>query len=268
MALASTPPVIVVLDLNTLASLSPAEWLEFGRVGKVILPQAIYEEIRLAFDRSPDPDIEAISRAFHRMYASSGWETSEATAHHPDFKPPSGQAVTKRTRLSLSAARCAFALSQSHPASMVVLVTTDRNLLPKLQTSPEINLSGITPQEALQWSRTGQRTASVLHKVHQLRGLQGISTTSSKRTSATRTPAATRKTTAATVGGTTATAARTLQRSPIRPARVSSSAIQQVVSLGMSLLAVLLAGWLAWSLFQQFYQNQSQNQRPPQQQQQ
>lgn len=163
------PPVLLVLDVSALSAATPREWLEFSRVGAGYIPQAVYEEMRLLFDRSPDPDLERISRAFNRFYPTSGWQTTDEHAHHPLLKANSGHAMTKRERVSLAVARCAYGLAQSHPASLVVLVSSDRSLLQRLYEIKATNLCGITGAALLQWSRSGQRPIAVSQKLQQMR---------------------------------------------------------------------------------------------------
>ncbi|NJN86731.1 MAG: hypothetical protein HC881_10970 [Leptolyngbyaceae cyanobacterium SL_7_1] len=69
--MATIPPVILVLDVNALSTATPREWLEFSRVGGCVVPQVVYEEMKFLFDRSPDPDLERIARAFNHFYATS-----------------------------------------------------------------------------------------------------------------------------------------------------------------------------------------------------
>ena len=120
-----TPPVIVVLDISALSLGSQREWLEFSRVGEIHIPQAVYEEMKFLHGRTPDPDLEALARAFHRFYPSSRWNVTDATAHHPSLTA-AGQALTKRARIALASARCAYALALNFPNSLTVLVTNDR----------------------------------------------------------------------------------------------------------------------------------------------
>ncbi|NJR66939.1 MAG: hypothetical protein HC772_19120 [Leptolyngbyaceae cyanobacterium CRU_2_3] len=170
----AVPPVILVFDISALSVASPSEWREFSRVGSCYIPQVVYEEMRLLFDRSPDPDLERIAKAFNRFYASSGWQITDTTAHHASLKVGSGQALTRRSRVSLAVGRCAFALSQSFPNSLVVLVSKDRSLLQRLYEIPAVNLCGITGESLLQWSRTGQRPIAVSQKFQQFRTAYGL----------------------------------------------------------------------------------------------
>ncbi|NJL22252.1 MAG: hypothetical protein HC895_17800 [Leptolyngbyaceae cyanobacterium SM1_3_5] len=163
------PPVSLVLDISALSAASAREWLEFSRVGTSHVPQVVYEEMNFLFDRSPDPDLERVARAFKRFYANSGWQITDETGHHPALKVASGQAMTKRGRVSLAVARCAYGLAQNHANNLVVLVSSDRALLQRLYDIQLPNLCGITGAALLQWCRSGQRPIAVSQKLQQMR---------------------------------------------------------------------------------------------------
>lgn len=90
------------------------------------------------------------------------------------MKVGSGQALTRRSRVSLAVGRCAYGLSENLPGSLVVLVTKDRSLLQRLYEIPVVNLCGITVDNLLQWSRTGQRPIPVSQKLQQFRAANGM----------------------------------------------------------------------------------------------
>ena len=130
--------------------------------------------MKLKFDRSPDPDLERIAKAFNRFYPTSGWRVTEASGHHAALKVGSGQALTQRSRVSLAVGRCAYGLAEDTPGSLVVLVTKDRSLLQRLYEIPAVNLCGITVENLLQWSRTGQRPIPISQKLQQFRATHGL----------------------------------------------------------------------------------------------
>ncbi|GAB4364689.1 MAG: hypothetical protein Kow00121_00570 [Elainellaceae cyanobacterium] len=165
----AVPPIVLVFDVNALSSASPTEWREFSRVGNCYIPQVVYEEMKMLFDRSPDPDLEQLAKAFSRFYATSGWKTTDASASHPTLKVASGQALTRRARVSLAVGKCAYGLAQEFANSLVVLVSNDRSLLQRLQELPSVNLCGIPGDTLLQWSRTGQRPIAVSAKFQQFK---------------------------------------------------------------------------------------------------
>ena len=231
----AVPPVILVFDISALSVSSPSEWREFSRVGSCYVPQVVYEEMKLMFDRSPDPDLERIAKAFNRFYASSGWQITDVNAHHPSLKVGSGQALTRRSRVSLAVGRCAYGLSQNFANSLIILVSKDRSLLQRLYEVPVVNLCGITGESLLQWSRTGQRPIAVSQKFQQFRTAYNLPPTSKAVTAQPYTPPS---------------------RVAAAPARSSSSKMRSVASLPdwipdlMSLIlaavGLAIAGFLVW----------------------
>ncbi|MBI4781926.1 MAG: hypothetical protein HY785_11500 [Oscillatoriophycideae cyanobacterium NC_groundwater_1537_Pr4_S-0.65um_50_18] len=231
----AVPPVILVFDISALSVASPSEWREFSRVGSCYIPQVVYEEMRLMFDRSPDPDLERIAKAFNRFYASSGWQITDANGHHPNLKVGSGQALTRRSRVSLAVGRCAFALSQDFPNSLVVLVSKDRALLQRLYEIPVVNLCGITGESLLQWSRTGQRPIAVSQKFQQFRTAYGMPPTPAGPTTYQRT-----------------TPTRVAPQSKTTIARNSVSVpdwLPDALSLLLAAAGLAIAAYLIWFLF-------------------
>lgn len=234
----AVPPVVLVFDISALSAATPSEWREFSRVGSCYVPQVVYEEMKLTFDRSPDPDLERIAKAFNRFYATSGWRITDVSGHHATLKAGSGQALTRRSRVSLAVGRCAYGLAENTPGSLVVLVTKDRALLQKLYEIPAINLCGITVDNLLQWSRTGQRPVPVSQKLQQFRaatGTQPVGTTGTsetyQRTSPTR---LTEKPVSSSVSRRT------------RPAVMTPDWLPDLVSLLLAAAGLAVAGYLIW----------------------
>jgi hypothetical protein len=229
--MAAPPPVILVLDISALSAATPREWIEFSRAGSCIVPQVVYEEMKFLFDRAPDPDLERIARAFNRFYPTSGWKVSDASAHHIVLKTTSGQSMTKRSRVSLAVGRCAYGLAQTMPNSLVVVISSDRNMLQRVYDIQAPNLCAITGQSLLQWSRTGQRPIAVSQKAQQMRVASGGLLT-----------------TAAPASTYPASATRTLPK----PTKTQSSAaimpewVPQLLHLALAVGALAIAGWLAW----------------------
>ncbi len=234
--MATIPPIILVLDVNALSTATPREWLEFSRVGSCIVPQAVYEEMKFLFDRAPDPDLERIAKAFNRFYATSGWQVSDAHAHHPVLKTVNNQSLTKRSRVSLAVGRCAYGLSQTFPTSLVVLVSSDRSMLQRIYDIQSTNLCAITGQALLQWCRTGQRPIAVSQKLQRLRSSGGTGMTTGITT---------------TIQKTTSTPSRITAARPQSAVRDTSDLkdlLSQITSLVLALAALMFAGWLLWRL--------------------
>lgn len=242
--MAAVPPIVLVFDISALSAASPSEWREFSRVGSCYVPQVVYEEMRLLFDRSPDPDLERIAKSFNRFYASSGWKITDAHAHHPALKVASGQALTRRARVSLAVGRCAFALSQDFPNSLVVLVSKDRSLLQRLSEVPATNLCSITTESLLQWSRTGQRPIAVSQRFQKFRTTHGLGASTSAVGQAYQPTSPTRTT--------TRVATQTIKPAPLRNSVRNSVAtpdwLPDVISLLLAIAGLAIAAYLIWFL--------------------
>ncbi|MBD1911205.1 MULTISPECIES: hypothetical protein [unclassified Leptolyngbya] len=235
------PPVLVVLDISALSAGTNREWLEFSRIGEVHIPQSVYEEMKFLYGRTPDPDLESLARAFHHFYPTSTWKITEATAHHPSLTA-AAQALTKRARIALAAARCAYALSLSHSSYLTVLATNDRGLLQKVYEIPSNNFCAIDAPSLIQWCRSGQRPISVSQKLQQMRATVASGIITQPQTSASRIVSTSARST---------TAVRHRSRpitKPVQPSLVSSEAVSQFISLMMALGGVLMAGWLLWAV--------------------
>jgi hypothetical protein len=230
------PPVILVFDISALSAASCSEWREFSRVGSCYIPQIIYEEMKLMFDRSPDPDLERIAKDFNRFYSGSNWKITEADAHHAALKMGAGQSLTRRARVSLAVGRCAYGLSQTFQTSIVVLVSKDRSLLQRLYEIPEVNLCGITGDALLQWSRSGLRPIAVIQKVQQFRTAHGMHVKKADPSHSERhSPAA--------------------SASKSKPALVHTEMsfpvwLPDAASMALAFLGVAIAGYLVWYMLQ------------------
>ncbi len=248
--MAFIPPVLLVLDVSALAGGSASEWLEFSRVGKVCLPQAVYEDMRLLSDRAPDPDLAELAKRFSHFYPVSGWQVSDASAHHSALTA-AGQSLTKRARVSLAAARTAYALSLGFPKHLVVLVTRDQQLLQRIYDLPSNNFCAILPPALLQWSRTGQRPILVSQLLQQMRATLSATMTSGLTHSGQMIPSRPE--------GRNSTVQRQDSRSgsakkPQRHSRAyfegdANEALSNLLSLVLAIAGLALAGWLLWSIF-------------------
>ncbi|MBE9182556.1 hypothetical protein IQ268_28810 [Oculatella sp. LEGE 06141] len=238
--MAALPPVLLILDVSALSAAPPQEWLEFSRVGSCVIPQVVYEEMRFLFDRTPDPDLERIAKAFNRLYPGNGWQISDLNAPHPELKSGTGQAMTKRARVSLAVGRCAYGMAQTVPNSLVIMVTQDRSLLQRFSQIQLPNLCGITGEALLQWCRSGQRPVNVSQKLQQFRAAVGAQS-------------------GATVVNQPYPSVMPSRATAKKPPRTTSTPIRSSVSLPgwfpdlISLLsavvALAIAGMIIWALF-------------------
>ncbi|WP_448599515.1 PIN domain-containing protein [Thermoleptolyngbya sp.] len=259
-----TPPVLLVLDISALASSTPKEWIEFSRIGETFVPQAVYEEMRLLFDRSPDPDLEELCKSFNHFYPRSGWTITEAHAHHPSLAA-ARQALTRRARITLASARCAYALALSSPGHLAILVTNDQSSLQRIYQLPSTNLCAIRTSELLQWCRAGQRPVMVSQKMQQLRTTSDMATAIATRGGPVQTGP--NRVHPGTLNTSSQFAKRSLPESPSmtarryaipRQTRSSRSRVRadnslpdwitQLLSLALAFGGLALAVWIMWSV--------------------
>jgi hypothetical protein len=249
--MAAIPPVMLVLDISTLSSATPREWIEFSRVGTCCIPQVIYEEMRLLFDRSPDPDLERISREFNRFYPHSGWKITDVVGHHTALKTTTSHALTKRARVSLAVAKCAYGLAQEFPQNLVVLVASDRELQQKVYDMQVDNLCAIPSSGLIQWSRSGQRPIAVIQKIQQMRTTVGSRSAvgSTKPISGSKTATTGIKRTSIPATSPTRNTSITPKRAAMRPSLGITSWVSQLIAIGFTLGALAIAAWIVWTLF-------------------
>jgi hypothetical protein len=254
--MAAIPPVMLVLDISTLSSATPREWLEFSRVGTCCIPQVIYEEMRLLFDRSPDPDLERISREFNRFYPHSGWKITDVVGHHTALKTTTSHALTKRARVSLAVAKCAYGLAQEFPQNLVVLVASDRELQQKIYDMQVDNLCAIPGSGLIQWSRSGQRPIAVIQKIQQMRATVGtkaavssVKSMTGSKTTGSKTATTGIKRTPIPSASSTRNTSIAPKRAAMRPSLGITSWVSQLIAIGFTLGALAIAAWIVWTLF-------------------
>lgn len=175
------PSVLLLIDLSAVMAGSIREWQEYWRVGQCYLPQVVYEEIQFLCTRAPEPTQEQTAREFVRFFFNGGWHLTTTHATHPTLTPASGQAISKRARLSLATAECAYGLSQEHQDKLVVFVANNQTLLHKIKALGVSNLCSITATMLLQWSRTGQSPPSVIQQMETMSKAVGSLLTTPKQ---------------------------------------------------------------------------------------
>lgn len=215
--------------------------------------------MRFLYERSPDPDLERVARDFNRFYATSGWRITEVVGHHQILKSATGYALTKRMRVALAVARCAYGLAEQHPKSLVILVASDRAILQRIYDIQAPNLAGIPGSSLLQWSRTGQRPVAVSQKLQQLKlsgNLEPISTTISytqRPTSSTRSQSSGSLRPSSSSGRVrslpTSNRTKSGQRRRGGAPIILPDWFPQVASIVSALVALGLAAWVIWLMF-------------------
>lgn len=278
----STPPIILVLDVSTLTKTDIRDWLGFSRAGTCFIPQTVFEEMRFLYDRSPDADLERVSREFNRFHPSSGWRIVDASGHHPLLKSSSGRALTRRVRVALAVARCAYGVAQQSSHSLVVLVADDESIAQRIADMRTANLTSISCADLLQWSRSGQRPGEVQSKLQAMRsatmdqsrvtvsvgdarGRENLSrsggrsarTHSGMRSHERPSPSPQRLSQTSTVGRTDRYRHSAPYRSYSRPVSSSHRYVKrqssQLLALITALGAVIFAGAIVWALFNTTY---------------
>jgi hypothetical protein len=266
------PNILLIFDISALILGKTREWQEFSRVGRCFVTPAVLKEMKLLASQAAEPTQEQTAREFYRFYPKSGWQSSILTASHPELKPASGAAASKRARFVFNMAEAAYGLAQHQPKELVVLVSNDQSLLQRVKSLNVDNLCGIPVSALLLWSRTQRRPAVVSH---QLRHMSTLAQTASPTASPTprsqsvisSRPVARAYTTSAASTTPAAATARSSQRatatvSPVRstskPAHVRSQPavtysvgqfISQLISLTLALVAAVTIVSVAWRTF-------------------
>lgn len=163
------PPVLLLIDINVLVTSNLRDWHQYSTVGSCILPQSVADEMHLLFKDAIDPDLERLAKEFHRFQATHQWQSTEIMATHPLLKGPEGRAISKKARLSLAVARCAYGVAKRYPARMVVLATNDQPQIQRIQALQVPNLCCITGTALQQWSQYGRRPVSVMQHWQQMK---------------------------------------------------------------------------------------------------
>jgi hypothetical protein len=163
------PAILFLIDLSALLASQTREWQEFSRLGKCFVPQGVYQELKAMSSVAVEKDHELIAREFIRFLPESGWELSGAGAMHPALVPAPGQRESKRARLALAVAECAYGLARNSPSQLVVLISNDQALLQRLHAVQAPNLCGLPLAALLQWYRSSRRPPVVTHQMQAMK---------------------------------------------------------------------------------------------------
>ncbi len=165
---------ILLFDLGAVLDNNVHFWQEVSRLGECMLPQAAFEEIQLISEGRTesaidDANSEAIAAEFLRFLPRSGWQVSSVMTSHPQLEPASGHQISRRARLSLAIAQCAYGIAQLQPDSLVVLVTNEQSLSHRINQLPVNNLGATTAMAVRQWVRTQEPPATIKQAIAQLK---------------------------------------------------------------------------------------------------
>lgn len=280
------PPVLLLIDINVLVTSNLRDWHQYSAVGSCILPQSVADEMHLLFKDAIDPDLERVAKEFHRFQASHQWQSTEIMATHPLLKGPEGRAISKKARLSLAVARCAYGVAKRYPARMVVLATNDQPQIQRIQALQVPNLCCVTGTALQQWSQYGRRPVSVMQHWQQMKagGLQPEDSSvpiSGIRSDISLYPASDLYSGLSTArSGQSKTISRTssnrsdnmanksrrssgshLQKS--KPVSHDRSAVSQLFSLLSALVALVIVGVIGWQLIKAIGSGWDPNADPP-----
>jgi hypothetical protein len=164
------PPILLLIDLSALLAGKTREWQEILRLGNCFVPQVIYEEMKVLSKGAIEKHHEGIAREFIGFLPDSGWQLSGAGAMHPALMPLPGQRESKRARLALAVAECAYGLARNSPGRLVVLVSNDQALIQRLHGVGAANLCGLPFSVVLNWSRSSRRPPVITHQMQVMKG--------------------------------------------------------------------------------------------------
>lgn len=237
------PTTLLLLDLSALLVSKTREWQEFSRVGRCFIPQVVYEEIQALSKVSVERNQEQTAREFTRFFADSEWQLTGAGATHPALQPTAGQAHSRRARLALAVAECAYGFSRNNPGRMVVLVANDQALLQRVQGLGISNLCGVPVSALLIWGRSGRRPPVVAQHMQAMRSTTVTvgNPTSLRRLNTTAKPVS---------RATTRTRPSEPRVRSLSPISNHPSALYQIISGVSALAAAVLAIAIVWYIVQ------------------
>jgi hypothetical protein len=185
--MALIPSVLILFDTTALTAGKTLEWQEFSRLGECYLPEGVLQQMDYLCDRGSEPELESTVREFMRFYPTSGWKKTSLQAEHPNLKSAPGHTLSKRARLSLEVASCAYGVALRYPERLIVLIANDQSLLQQVMGLKLKNLCGLPLPALLQWARSQRRPPVVTQH------LQSLRTSGQPEPSTRRSPAASAK---------------------------------------------------------------------------
>ncbi|NJR48570.1 MAG: hypothetical protein HC780_02455 [Leptolyngbyaceae cyanobacterium CSU_1_3] len=240
------PPIFLLFDLTALLTSRTRDWQEFSRVGRCFVPQGVYEEIQALGRVGADRQQEQSAREFMRFFGDSDWQLTGVGATHSSLQPVAGQVYSRRARLSLTIAECAYGLARNSPGRLIVLISNDQPLLQRLQGLTVANLCGVPMAALLTWIRSGRRPVVVAQHLQAMRSATVSVSMVPQAKQATTDMRATRTAKPPTRHATT----RSEKLRPVRPVYNHPSAMYQVVSGLSALVAAVLAIGIVWYVVQ------------------
>ncbi len=241
------PPIVLLLDLSALLAGQSREWQDFSRLGKCFVPQVVYQELQSLSQGAIEKSHELTARELIRFLPDSGWELTGAGAMHPALLPTPGHRESKRSRLALMVAECAYGVARQSPGRLVVLVSNDQTLVQQLHLVQAANLCGLPLSALLTWSRSARRPPVVTHQMQAMRSAVRPQQIASKTMMATvASPPPTRPAPSRPV-----TRPGTRGARPLRPlASAHPNGLSQVMSALRAVVALTIAVGIVWYVAQ------------------
>jgi len=236
--MALIPSVLILFDTTALLAGKTLQWQEFTRLGECYVPEAVLEQMYYCCDRASEPDVESTAREFKRFYEGDTWKRTSIQAEHPTLKPAPGHTVSKRARLALTVASCAYGMALRYPDRLVALVTNDQALLQKVMGLKLSNLCAMPYMPLVQWAVTQRRPPVVHHHLQLMRASSNGTAKPQNRAAKAQAASASRSAMpAVTPGAYTAKRQRSQSRS-----RYFMGVLSSIGSL-VVLLVVIAIGW-------------------------
>jgi len=165
----SNPPILI-FDDSSITSGNIHFWREVSALGTCLVPEAamaavkfLAEDVRA--DRSNAEPESAAAAEFVLFFAKSNWKTTAVLSNHEELAPNPGHDVSRKSRLGLMVAQCAYGIASQDAGVLVVLVTNTQPLIHRIEQLGVTNLCAVTAAAVRQWARTKQPPVNVAKSI-------------------------------------------------------------------------------------------------------
>jgi len=146
---------ILIFDRTAILANNIHFWREVSNLGTCIVPQAVIEEINAIVEGfSPDSSHKESAPEFYRFLPTSNWNTSGVSDVHPHLSQKLGNALSRKSRLDLGVAQCAYGMAILHTEAVVILVTDAQNIIQAVTQLHIENLTAANCATVKGWLRT------------------------------------------------------------------------------------------------------------------
>lgn len=169
----SESQIFLLIDLNAPFACKPHEWLEFDAIGRLFVPQAVYQEVQALASSRTDSTTAKIAREFRRFLLESDWQLTGE---------PFQAKTRKRAKLAIAVQTAAEELAHRSTGRLVVVISNDRALIQQVQALHLPNLTGIPVSTGLTWSRSKFKPPIVVEHLQEMRvhSMQGLGSRSQR----------------------------------------------------------------------------------------